>query len=70
MKKGARSDDFDPEFAFAGNQEEYLKDSWNDHIAKFLRKKHKSTLDMKIKKVSGGAEGYRLRARNTIVVFA
>ena len=45
--------DFDPEFSFsAGGNPDYAKDTWSD-LAKYLKKKAKTTLDDKIAKVRG-----------------
>ena len=53
-KKSAKvHPDFESKFDFASNQEEYQKDTWND-IAKYLKKKAKTTLEDKIKKVRQG----------------
>ena len=47
--------DFETKFDFVSNQEEYQKDTWND-ISKYLKKKAKTTLEDKIRKVRGTLE--------------
>jgi len=49
MKKKASKKvqkDFDTGFKFVGSQKEYMEDTWND-IAKYVKKKAKTTLDDK-----------------------
>ncbi len=50
VKDKAKSKDFNGAFQFAENQDEYMKDTWND-IARYVKKKAKTTLDEKIAKV-------------------
>lgn len=45
-----KSKDFDGTFDFVDNQEEYMKDTWND-LSRYIKKKAKTTLDDKIAKV-------------------
>ena len=45
-----KEEEFEPGFEFVGNQEQYMKDTWND-LSKYLKKKAKTTLDDKIAKV-------------------
>jgi len=42
--------DFEPGFEFVSSQKEYMKDTWND-IAKYVKKKARTTLDDKIAQV-------------------
>ena len=46
----ARSKDFDVAFEFADTQAEYMKDTWDD-VARYVKKKARTTLDDKIAKV-------------------
>ena len=46
----ARSKDFDGAFEFADTQAEYMKDTWDD-VARYVKKKARTTLDDKIAKV-------------------
>ncbi len=49
--KGQKAnDDFDDGFQFADSQEEYVRDTWND-LARYIKKKARTTLDEKISKV-------------------